>query len=493
MDTLPAFLNEVFIQLRPLDLLDVLLLAVVIYFGLNAVRSSLSRKASRRALAVFVVIGIVYAITQIFSLYLMQGLLEVLSIVVLVALVVVFQADIRRFVDRIGSWGARKKVVVTADSPVDTIAEASQKLAEMNRGALICIKGSEPWDRQVQGGIPMDGVVSLPLLISVFNPSSPGHDGAILIEGDRIKRFGAHLPLARHVPEISRFGGTRHAAGLGLAEQTDAFVIIVSEERGAISVAKDGEIVGMESGAELTRRLNPFWEGLYGANGHRANRAKLTKKLQVGVLSLVLAFGAWLLFSFSTDVEIRSYEVPLAWSNLPDDWEVTNIRPSTESIEVSLQGPHDFLVELDPNDLIFTLDLSSIEEGNNNIIIGASDLDLPNAKLRVNEISTREVSFTALPLERIRVPIEVFTTGTPPPDSVLIDMQVSPDSITLLVDPSGRFRPTSVTTEDLDYSELNRSRTLRRDLKLPEAVRLPPGEPEIVTIDVTVTEANSED
>lgn len=131
---------------------------------------------------------------------------------------------------------------------------AASKLGEMRTGALIAVKGAEPWDHHMQGGIELGGAISLPLLFSLFDHRTPGHDGALLIEGNRVTKFAVQLPLAPIPPHVIRYGGTRHAAGLGLAEVCDAFIVVVSEERGTISLAHDGadvDHVRVQSGGRI--------------------------------------------------------------------------------------------------------------------------------------------------------------------------------------------------------------------------------------------------
>jgi len=116
------------------------------------------------------------------------------------------------------------------------------------------LSGWRPLDRHIHGGVPVDAEISQPLLLSIFHPKSPGHDGAILIENDRITSLGVHLPLTKQVDKVHDCG-TRHAAALGLAEGCDAFVVAVSEERGTITIVQDGELTEVEatlSGPEPT-------------------------------------------------------------------------------------------------------------------------------------------------------------------------------------------------------------------------------------------------
>ena len=177
-----------------------------------------------------------------------------------------FQADLLRLLDQIGSWSLYRRPRDGGDAPevTDTLTETVAHLADQHTGALIAIRGHQPWERLLRGGIRLDGRLSQPLLVSIFDDSTPGHDGVVLLEGDRVTRFAVHLPLTENLPEASRFGGTRHAAALGLAEQCDALVIVVSEERGTISVAEGEHITELATASELKERLTHFWQRHYG-------------------------------------------------------------------------------------------------------------------------------------------------------------------------------------------------------------------------------------
>lgn len=121
------------------------------------------------------------------------------------------------------------------------IVSSVQYLAKKKIGALIVLVGKNHVERFLEGGYPIDGKFSEPLLLSIFDTRTPGHDGAVVIENGLITKFGAHLPLS---DDFKKFGnlGTRHTAGLGLSERTDALVLIVSEERGTITVARHGDL-----------------------------------------------------------------------------------------------------------------------------------------------------------------------------------------------------------------------------------------------------------
>ena len=276
---------------RIADLFDILIISFCVYSAIVWFRRTTSRS---------VVIGIllltaVYFLARTFGLYLTSLLFQTFFAVSLIALVVVFQEEIRRAFERIALWGTfRERRQYAAMPGVDALLEGISTLASNRIGALIVIKGREPLDRHVEGGIPLYGRISKPLLYGIFDPHSPGHDGAVLIEADRISRFGAHLPLSKNSFEIGMLG-TRHAAGLGMSECSDAFTIIVSEERGTLGVAENGHMKTVQSIAELKTRLEQFYADRFRQRMASGWKHVLQQNARMKILSVVLASVAWFL------------------------------------------------------------------------------------------------------------------------------------------------------------------------------------------------------
>src|SRR5699024_2687059 len=129
----------------------------------------------------FFLLLIVYTIARLTGMYLTELLIEGLFIIILLGVLIIFQSDMRRIFDRIGNWSFLRKPTPSLSSiTTGTVAEAAIKMAENYTGALIVIKGKEEWDRHIQGGIELNGQVTIPLLHSIFNTKAPGHDGAVL-------------------------------------------------------------------------------------------------------------------------------------------------------------------------------------------------------------------------------------------------------------------------------------------------------------------------
>jgi len=174
-------------------------------------------------------------------------------------LAVVFQRELRRFFEWLSAWNkfpyAKREIIseIVSNEIIHTVND----LANAKTGALIVLQGDEAIESFLENGIFLGGKVSRELLLSIFDTSSPGHDGAVIITGDRVKMFGAHLPLARKAEATKNFG-TRHRAALGLAERSDALVIAVSEEKGTVSLAENGEIKAINDENELAFRIHDF-------------------------------------------------------------------------------------------------------------------------------------------------------------------------------------------------------------------------------------------
>ncbi len=466
-----AIVEKLFGAVRLSDVVDVALLAAFIFIVLLWVRDNISSAASRRTLLVSFSVVVVYQASRIFDLFLTKNLIEVLFVALLVAAVVVFQSDLRRMVDRIGSWrwkAAMRPPPIAVDAIPDILASTAMRLAEMKRGALIAVAGREPWDRHLKGGVELNGTISKPLLISLFNPSSPGHDGAVLIKNGRILRFAVHLPLSARMPEVSRWGGTRHAAALGLAEACDALVIVASEERGVVSVARNGTMREMESAADLKMALDDFWATHYDPSPER-QRQRRWRNLRIAALSVFSAMLVWLLFAYRPDTVQRTYSVPIEFRGLPAGWVLEDPEPA--AVQVTLSGTEQDFRLLDPQGMVASLEVEAVEEGVNTFLVTAQNLSLPG-RLILYHVEPNAVAVEAHPVVEARAPVMVKLNGSLP-DSLQIDrMVIDPDSVTLLVPVADKAHPPPVSTLPIDLGQVGGTRTFRVELVVPSGVRL---------------------
>jgi len=240
-----------FIPVTVMDMVDIAVMSYIIFRVANFLRGS-------RAAQMFVglvIIMIFSVMAPFFQLKGMSWIFENLRTVWIIAFVILFQPEIRRLLIYVGqSRIVRFFVKVSGNRVIEEVVKATLELRDRGYGALL-VMGRETGLRSwLESGVRIQAEVSTPLILSIFNPRSPLHDGAIVIQNDIIEAAKCILPLSEDVHSRAEYG-TRHRAALGLSEETDAMVIVVSEETGKISVAIGGELLYGLSDEELKRVL----------------------------------------------------------------------------------------------------------------------------------------------------------------------------------------------------------------------------------------------
>lgn len=225
-------------QIRWQDFIDIILIAFIIYRFLAFFKSG--SRAGRIVIGITILLAGSF-LSRTLGFYTVDWLFHNFWSQIVIALIIIFQPEIRKTLAQMG--GSPIFGVTSAEEikSIDEIVKAAVSLASRKIGALIVIEREVSLRDYIEIGIPLDAKVSKELLLSIFHPTSPMHDGAVIIKGNRVVAAGCFLPLALGT-EISKAYGTRHRAGIGLSEETDAVVIIVSEETGQISVAIRGEL-----------------------------------------------------------------------------------------------------------------------------------------------------------------------------------------------------------------------------------------------------------
>jgi diadenylate cyclase len=234
------------------DVLDVLIVAVAIYEILKLVRGT---RAVQMGLGAGLLV-LIYYVSRWAHLGTVNWLIRNMVGYLVFGLIVLFQADIRRALAHFGRtpFGSYFARTQRADEVIEEIVVAAGLLAGQRIGGIVAIERSIGLRNYIEGGIPLDATVTNDLLVTIFRPGTPLHDGAVIIQGDRVAAAACFLPLTVN-PRVSKDFGTRHRAAIGLTEETDAVTVIVSEETGRISLALEG---GVDSGLttdDLRRRL----------------------------------------------------------------------------------------------------------------------------------------------------------------------------------------------------------------------------------------------
>jgi diadenylate cyclase len=377
------------------DALDLLLVSGLLYAVLLLLRRTHSR---------FIVTGmsaliVLYAMARFLNLYLTTTLFQAFFAFLAVIIAIVFQRELRSFMEWLSGWArwSRSRQVPLPDRVADQLTEALLYLAQHKIGALIVLPGTQVIDSLVLGGVDLDGQVSTPLLLSLFDPSSPGHDGAVVVEADRVRKFSVHLPLADRFAQYGSLG-TRHRAALGLAERSDAMVVAVSEERGTISVASHGELRTLTPGGDHWGDLIALLKARLPAEPVRPWHWLLMQNLREKAIAVGLTLLLWAIVvaSQGAGVVTRPYDVPVEFQFLPQGYGVSEVSP--ETIAVTLSGRNQDFNLLDPEALRVVIRLPGGVAGRQRVRIQEPMISHPSA-LSVVNFTPRYLEFTLQPRE----------------------------------------------------------------------------------------------
>jgi diadenylate cyclase len=234
------------------DLVDILVVAVVVYEFLKLIRGT---RAVQMALGSFLVIVLFYFST-LAPLQTVNWLIRNALVYVAFAAIVIFQSDIRRALAHLGRAPFFRYLapVERAEEAIEEIAVAATMLSAQRTGAIVILEREIGLRNYIESGIPLDATLTYDLLVTIFQPGSPLHDGAVIIQENRVAAAACFLPLTVN-PKVSRELGTRHRAAIGVSEESDAVAVVVSEETGTISLAIEGQLERSLTVDDLRARL----------------------------------------------------------------------------------------------------------------------------------------------------------------------------------------------------------------------------------------------
>lgn len=242
------------------NIVDVLLVWYVFYMLMKIIKGT---KAVQLLKGIFVII-IVRILTDLFGLDTLRWILDQVLPYGFLTIIIIFQPELRRALEQLGRGRLFARTNLQEEEEKERLMEAMLKsvsyMAKRRIGALISIEKETGLSEYIETGIPMNSELTSELLINVFIPNTPLHDGAVIIQKNRIAAAGCYLPLSES-PFISKELGTRHRAAIGLSEVTDAITVIVSEETGAVSITANGDIDRNLNMEEFEARLKKVWFG----------------------------------------------------------------------------------------------------------------------------------------------------------------------------------------------------------------------------------------
>ena len=382
----------------------------------------------------------------IVSSWVLQGITAVAAFII----IIIFRNEIRSFLQAKNLWsllwGLPKK---SGETPLKIIAESVFELAESHIGGLIVLPGREDLKEIIHSGIPWGGLVSREMIQSIFWHDNPVHDGAAIIEGNRVLEVGAILPLS-HRKDLPSNYGTRHRAAAGLAELTDALIIIVSEERGNVIVSKGAGMHAIKNEDELVQVLSEY----PGAPPAKGKHPQKSFDLVIAAIASVLIIGGvWFSFTKGLDTLI-TLDVPVEYINRDSNKEIVDT--SVNTISLYLSGSSVLLKAIRPEQVKVRIDLNEAVIGQNKFQVKKENIDLPP---RVFLKNVKPPVVTVLLDESIKkdLPVQVDWVGKLPQDLILVSLKLAPERIQIIGGKRDLGNISTIYTEKVVLDHIDKS------------------------------------
>jgi uncharacterized protein (TIGR00159 family) len=376
-------------NLRFQDLLDIVFLTVVAYYLFAWLQGTKAFKA----LIGLLVLGVVFTIAKTWGLFLTTWVFQFLWQILVIMIVVLFQSEIRQVLERVNplqSFGLRRRA--GHGEWATEFAKGIFALAEKQIGALVIIERGEKVQEHITGGQNLETDPTSEVLKSIFQKESPLHDGAVLIREGRIVEVACYLPLSP-AEGLPKEWGTRHRAALGLSERCDAWVVVVSEERGNVSLARGGRMDSVQTPRDLHQMMREALAPIHPAHrGWKENiRFSLVHRWRTKIVTFCLVSFVWLVLAGQQNFEV-SLRIPVETRNLPPDLEI--VQPQDAYVQITVRGLRKDASTLVKEHVVAEVDLSHVYPGKRAFAITRNLIQMPDDRLQLVDIEPQEVVFT---------------------------------------------------------------------------------------------------
>ncbi len=420
---------------------------------------------------------IAVALGLIVTSWVMQGFTAVAALII----IIVFRNEIRSVLQaqnlKAVLWGFSHK---TENTPVEIIVQSVYELSRNRTGALVVFPGKEDLEEFIQKGIPWGGLATREMIKSIFWPGNPVHDGAAIIKGPRVHEVGVILPLS-HSEGLPSYYGTRHRAALGLAEVSDALVVIVSEESGKVTVARDSRIGEISDNMELASMLRRHL-GISVDPTRYMHREKFELGL-AALFSVLLITGVWVSFTQGLDTLV-TVDTPVEYVNRDPNMEI--LETSVNDVSLQIRGSGSLVKSIGPEKVNVRLDLAGAVVGRNAFTISRENISLPPG-LFLNGVEPQVVEVTLdVPAAR-ELPIQVDWAGKLPDDLILESASLVPRQTRIVGGSLIIEKINTIYTEKVFLDNIKQSGSITVGLALqPASLKLSPEVKDKITVSYIV-------
>ncbi|MGD9338997.1 MAG: diadenylate cyclase [Syntrophobacterales bacterium] len=369
------------------------------------------------------------------------------------------------------------------------VEQAAFQLARSRTGALLVFQQQDRLRVHLREGVPLEGKFSPEIIVSIFARGSPIHDGAAIIQDGQIKLVGAYLPMT-HREGLPKHYGARHRAAIGLSEMTDAVILLVSEERGEVSLVHKGEVEPVNEAQLLQAKLGRLLLGIESETKPRTRRRELLSQVAGFLLTFLLVSVFWGIYS-GKQLSLINVTTAVDFRNIPENLELK--RSSAENVEVQITGKRRLVSALKPDQVHAFLDLKEIGDGYHRLELNADNIELPLG-MEVVRITPSTIRLDMEQRVEKKLAVQPDIVGSPPAGYQIDKIKVSPDYVKVSGPVSELRNIDSLLTEPISLTEmdiLNGKSVVKVPLVLsPPSLRLLAGENKEVQVGIQFAPQN---
>ncbi len=401
-------------------LVDILLISICLFFLYRTFLRLGTWKILLGMLAAF----ILFVFASIFNLEGIEWIFKNVSHVALLALIIIFQPEIRKIFEKVVSLAVTKKNA-NSDDTSKIVAESLWSLAAQKRGALIVFPGKDQIGDKISGGYLLGATPSVPLIMSIFDPNSPGHDGAVVIADNVLTHLGVRLPMSESSRLTEEFG-TRHHAAMGMVENTDALVLLASEERGVVSSFENGRMTRLDTPEEIISVIEKHFSqsGITSLDQFADIKPRTVLQFAFSLL-IATVFWSTLILGQKQIVE-RTMTIPIEYTSPNKD--LVLVGDKTQGIVVHAAGPTSAMNDFALSEPKVLIDLSQMTGGKQIVPITGENIKYPK-EVRLIDISPAELELTLTGRIQKIVPINPQLIGQLPAGLKIKKIQLIPEDI----------------------------------------------------------------
>lgn len=431
-------------------LLDIGLIAAALFF---LYRTFLRLGTWQILVGILAAFGL-FIVAHLLNLEGIEWIYRNVSHVALLGLIIIFQPEIRKIFAKVVSLtvgGTKRK---QPENTASIVAQSLWELAGQKRGAIIVFPGREQILDKISGGYTLNALPSQPLIMSIFDPHSPGHDGAVIIREDLLTRFGVRLPMSSSA-RISDEYGTRHHAAMGMSEQTDSLVLLVSEERGRVAAFRDASMITMDSLKEIERTIESHFTsfGMVKVVRKVVASPRVFMQLACSILAAIV-FWSTLILGQRQMVE-RTLTVPIEYTSHPEGLVLVGSRAS--ELVVHASGPKSAIEGFVFSDPRARVNLSALSEGKQ-LVLFTDDNFKPPSDVKILDITPPESELTLAAIIQQTVPITPQLIGSLPKGLKLKKVELLPAELPVLAPPvRPEAKGLSLSTTPIYLNSINAS------------------------------------